>query len=791
MKRQRPSNSQRLESSSRHISPKKSKKGTYPNPSPASTHPNYKSNRNWKQWKQHRSHDYNTHQFLDSSATVHAGLFGARRLPEIKSLWRHVVHLEGNFESNLHSVLTTTSASSRRKVGESGGGKISSRHLRRRTGSHKRRRRNRFPRGAESSNYTDSNNNNEETSEQLNQQKGQNTSQLIEQKCRRARRKPSLLKQAHSSWWNQELRQQITENHKDYHWLPTHLWHAKRFHLSSSIIFSWAVPLLHTNRGSRASLRLATSQANPKCTLQDATWEIDGCAVVLRANQGERSSNLGDEIVDILKVLLERITDIELDDDCLVSGQRSVEGLIHEIDSLPTGLVGPGTFLFKPMNGVVSCSKDDIVSIFVHPAIRLKVMNILSSLIEKHDSDIEISIEVATEPYSLLRVRGVSSTATVAKVLTIDWADVLPNYVDVDKIDDGTLLKIKRPLITSTAKQSSSQIILKSHRPNQYNIHLKQNVACSGWDILCHPSIFNDLFQAFVREGGSCAIGLVENARARLEASPPLPTFPRDYPDSTEGKLYWEGKSEDWKIIRNCIEGSWGRNNQLIRANVKVDCRETPTEEPEKLKCKKCKSLRINWPSIVSSNNNQSVIVVRGSFGAPFLQLLHGCGRFLDKVDPDNSKRQKRRPRRAMRPSNLAVHVPPLSKSEKEAHSKLCQQLKASLSLPALLRCEVFFVGKGLPSVGDFIFSFTARGDNSVKSADNQIPLGLVIAGCFSPTRGRSIGVAFVSAAKFIDALDGTEHGMVKDDSMFLEVAVANGTSPTHLRRSALLSLLL
>ena len=138
MKRQRPSTSQRLESSNGHSS-KKSKKGTWPNPSPPSTH------RNWKQWKQQQSHDYNTHQFLDSSATVHAGLFGARRLPEIKSLWRHVVHSEGHFESNnFHNALTTSSASSSRKVGESGGGKISSRHLRRRTGSHRRRRRHRF-----------------------------------------------------------------------------------------------------------------------------------------------------------------------------------------------------------------------------------------------------------------------------------------------------------------------------------------------------------------------------------------------------------------------------------------------------------------------------------------------------------------------------------------------------------------------------------------------------------------------------------------------------------------------
>ena len=820
MKRQQPSTSQRQGGlSSDGQSSKKVKKVAS---SPSNTSDDKKNNRNWKQWKQQQIHDYNTHQFLDSSATVHAGLFGARRLPEIKSLWRHVVQNEMDLKHNSEQEQIAT-----RKAGESGGGKISSRHLRRRTGSHKRRRRHRFPRGIESNNNDAAADDDDgidvksdiapAPEQQQHQQKGKATSQM-KKMCRRARRKPALLKQVHSCWWNEQHTQQKggkDEDHNSdktnhYNWIPTHLWHAKRFHVSSSPIFSWSVPLVHSNRGSRASLRLATSKTIPKCTIQDASWEIDGCAIVLRASRNNSSSSSGEQVVKVLLSILGRVTDVNLSDNAITSGQLSVDGLIHEIDSFPAGLVGPGTFIFKPINDDSTKCEACLLSIFLHSTIRLKVMSILTTLLNNHDSDSDIKLTISTEPYSLLRLRGTSSTATLADELSFNWIDILPENVNANEIDHGALLRMQVQCLSSTDciqsqnhMQSQNQIILKSHRPNYHHSHLPQNIACSGWDVLCHPSICNDLFQTLVLKGGACAIGLVEDARAQLEASPPLPIFPRDYPDSAEGQSYWEGSSTDWKLIRSCIEGSWGRNNRLLRQSQRESCEgKVSTDEPETSElvstCDVSPSnvIRIHWSRLVSSSSDQSVIVVRGDFGAPFLQLLHGCGRLPQMYGSDNTTRQRRRPRRPVRSSNLAIHAPPLSKDERERHSKLCQQLKASLSLPALLRCEVFFEGKGSPSVGDVIYGFTPRddrsNDGSLESLDQESPLGLVIASGFSPTRGRSYGVAFVSAAMFIDALDGTEHGMIKDKRMFLEVAVANRMpSHRHLRRCALLSLLL
>lgn len=684
------------------------------------------------------------------------------------------------------------------KVGESGGGKISSRHLRRRTGSHKRRRRHRFPQGVVQSSVGGMDEppdvpqkSDQQEQDQEQQRKKKETPQ--KQMCRRARRKPALLKQSHSGWWQQpqegkQKPDKDCEHTTDKaHWIPTHLWHAKRFHISTPI-FSWSIPLMNANRGSRASLRLATSQMTPKCTIQDATWEIDGSAIILQASPISNGNTLSNELlVNVLRSVLEKITDLNcLSDKTITSGHRIAEGLIYEIDSFPAGLVGPASFMFKSMNNDTPKSEVHL-SIFVHPAIRSKFVSILNTLVGQY-SDSDINVSVSTEPYSLLRVRGTSSAAAVADVLSFNWDDI-SNHVGENGFDHGSILL--RP-----------QIILKCHQPNQHNRHLPQNLACSGWDILCHPSIGNDLFQRLVRQGGSCAVGLVEDARAQLEADPPLPIFPRDYPDSVVGRVYWEGSSaiqNDWALIRSCIEGSWGRNKTLFRRHRKEGYdRKASAEESSKVimnsNATEKKTARIYWSHLVSPSYDKFVIVVRGSFGIPFLQLLHGCGRLHRKSD-SNRATQTRRPRRPVRPSNAAVNAPSLSKAEKEAHSKLCQKLKASLSLPALLRCELIFDGKGSPAIGDIIYTFSPRdndcGCNSSKGLGNESHLGLVIAGGFSPTRGRSYGVAFVSAAMFIEALDGTEHGMVKDERMFLKVDVAKGHSPRHLRRCALLSLLL
>lgn len=797
-----------------------------------------RSNTDWKQWRQQQTHDYNTHNFLDASATVSAGLFGARRLPEMKSLWRHMV--KGELDT-LHKGSDQTAI---RRAGESGGGKISSRHLRRRTNSHKRRRRHRFPRGKNDGlggseiglkdDADDSNGSIEVQVKIAGDESGEKSKQK-KNPCRRARRKPSLMKMSHSNWWQPETITQsgqtqsttqtpgTTVPHK---WIPTHLWHAKRFHVSPPL-FSWSIPLIHSGRGSRASLRLASSETFPKCTIQDGTWEFNGC--VIRLETTTENAPIQKSMQILISVLQKLCGPASfLNEESILAGQRAGEGLVHEIDACPLHPIGPATFFFgcETSDSAPECAR---VSILIHPAIYQQVVTLLRTLLPTdHDK-----VSLSTVPLSVLRIRGRASTSALLKVLGISensgsFGDPM-NHGTL--IEGGTLPNSDSKSIPNAITGQSS-ILLKSYQPNQNYQHLPHNLASSGWDVLCHPSIISPLFQAFVNDGGACAIGLAEDARAHLEAYPPLPMFPRDYPDTEEGKAYWEGSKQslntwqDWAVIRACVESSWGRINTPLRRSIQHRKRYNDEEMRHSKEGRKSKSHEspldvtptlsskvqlfgrdaslIHWTSLISPDE-ESTILVRGSFGVPFLQLLHGCGRLHSKPDGDtNHQTRHRRPRRQVRPPTLAVHASPLSKKDSQAHSSMCQQMISSLSLPALLRCELYCEGKGAFNIGDLIYPFDLQDSAGIRQrpdvsgnavrTSQPLSLGVVVAAGFSPSRGRYHGIGFVGAAKLMDALDGTVYGMgmqIPQSSGQNKMALKVMISCAGCRRFALLSILL
>lgn len=806
----------------------------------------------WKQWKRQQSHDYNTHQFLDASATVNAGLFSARRLPEIKGLWRRVVcdqlntaiAAAGSDDSNACEV-------GFRRSGESGGGKISSRHLRRRTNSHRPRRRHRFPRGKSCNNDVSDDTDTIEDTVVL----------IGHKRCRRARRKPALMKESHSSWWypinNLQSEQLVASNDEHYpnNWLATHLWHAKRFHISPKL-FGWSIPLINCNRGSRASLRLATSTRYPKCTIQDGTWEINGCAIKLEVRTVDTPalSELTQVPSEILISILRRLCCSEspfLNADAIYAGKQAFEGIVHEIDEFPLMPIGPATFIFCLSSDECNDKTDTAnLCILIHPAVHQKVVDLLNQIISSRD-DIGMELTLSTMPMSLLRIRGRASMSTLQNALehteNIGLLGGVANHGNL--IHCETFSPIEGGLTStlqsvSTKADNQSWIILKCHQPNQLFQHLPHNLASSGWDILCHPSICVSLFQSFVVDGGACSVGVVEDARAKLEAYPPLPVFPRDYPDTEQGRKYWDGdmtmtavnstegcdeqaiaSSKGWTVIRACFDGSWGRINTPLKRTIrhcekqleqKKICKRkdlnpmslTETLMPQLvLRKSSCglETLSIHWELLTPPN---SPIVIRGSFVIPFLQQLHGCGRLYSQLTVDTSEKQcRRKPRRKVLFPQLIVRASPLSKEESHLHSKLCQQLIAALSLPGLVRCELYCDGKGSIKVGDLILSWISSSDDSSSTGFNfdngagQIdeqshasPLGIVAAGGFSPCRGRCHGIGFVSAAKLLNALDGTlGMGMAiplsKQRKMVIKVIIVSDTSSSG--RSALLSILL
>ncbi|KAL7505748.1 hypothetical protein ACHAXN_003187 [Cyclotella atomus] len=786
-----------------------------------------------------KDQDYSKHAFLDASATVHAGLFAARRLPEIKSLWRGLV--DDAIESGSSGV---------RKVGHSGGGKISCRHLRRRTGSHRPRRRHRFPRGdygrktstdddgleidsepnsvdfealVSRSNAIASGNENAD-SKQPSTKKRQNESKP---RCRRARRKPALLKAVHSRWWSpSELHPNptyVAENHK---WLPTHHWHTKRFHIAS--LFGWIVPLVHCNRGSRASLRLARD----RCTIQDATWEISGCALVLRVGTDGNSTNPVLHVECFLRRICGSDSSV-LTDEKVLCGDKLGNGLVYEIDSFPLKLVGPASFLFA-RNG-----DSRSVSIMVHPSICSKVQSLLETLISDSGGS---NTSLSVKPVSLLRIRGSSSLSTLVDVLSMESQMLMHSGENIEADIDSDTISNHGLVVSFETDQSSTQwkrlscggyfssdlnpnnITIQCQQPNGhvFGKSLPHNAACSGFDIFCHPSMASSLFQAFVMKG-ACAIGLTEDARAQNEAVPPLPVFPRDFPDTDIGRCYWElSRTErerdeyksfiDWIVIRTCLEAPSGRmstslkwvlkhhSEQQKKSTVVHQC-EAENNSPQELLVRRVKTLgqsysMIQWNGLIPSfqSDDISVLCVRGSFCDPFLAILRNYGKFKS-CHSDTTKKHKHR-----RQYNAIVKASRLSKSQAEAHFSLCNNLLDALSLPAVLRCEITCFGKGTLEPGDLLFpleNIAAANDGSEnKERDSMAPLGVVAAGAFSPSRGTYYGVGFVGASRFIEALmhctvDGM--GMKGIDGcpkMMLKVHLRK-VSPDCAGRQALLSLLL
>lgn len=226
---------------------------------------------------------------MDASASVAATTFGARRLPEIKALWNA-------------QPLTSLSATLEYK---SGGGKTSCSHLRRRTTSHKPRRRHRYPRGKDDNN-------------------SQGEAEKRKRPCRRARRKPALLREKHEAW--QQAISDPSEKCAVF-WLPTHFWHAQRFHMHENF-FGWKVPLVHTNRGARAALRMAKEGHT---LIQDVTWRMQPIVI-------------GSPDLETLIGSFQRICPNVLSSDApnaILSGNCFGEGMLHDIDAFPSGGVGP------------------------------------------------------------------------------------------------------------------------------------------------------------------------------------------------------------------------------------------------------------------------------------------------------------------------------------------------------------------------------------------------------------------------------------------------------------------
>jgi hypothetical protein len=368
--------------------------------------------------------------------------------------------------------------------------------------------------------------------------------------------------------------------------------------------------------------------------------------------------------------------------------------------------------------------------------------------------------------------------------------------------DDGKnkedLLVVDECSAVDNAKKRA-QCYLISVSPYQNDLQraeLDANAGVSGWDILCPAEYAKPIFLT-LEHYGAAVIGLAEEAALSLEADPPLPCFPRDYPDTRQGQLYWistqkaandsiitKERHADWSVVRHFLEGGTGRirampKNGRARKEQRITKTDSdPAAKPVQIEQNKT---TVTWSNVFANDDDEisesnDLVVVRGAaFGLPFSQALTFSFAAGEEEEPQHSKNrqddeplqeqgqasrgsQKRR-RRLSRVRQMGNVDLATIKQKLKGHAELCTHLSSSLSLPALLFCRIRVCGKGTMSPGDLILiTNLSTGEmkvplmSSQKVPNNLLSIGHVTASTFSQNRGYIHGTGIVRAESLLSA---------------------------------------
>jgi hypothetical protein len=436
-------------------------------------------------------------------------------------------------------------------------------------------------------------------------------------------------------------------------------------------------------------------------------------------------------MIDQIRII---IPDFALDE------TKLLEAFAYQPSAFPKGGIGPVAWLCST-SPLFGSAKDDTQScyiyFFVHPSIQQTLLHILRQILEP--STLTGPLCFVHGGLSWLRLRGKAALESLLMaMLSIAKdekrsTDIGAIIADLETGIDCQLSHVQCRAATNHETPNSQEVKLILRRPVQVDFH--GNFGSCGVDVVCEPSLGQKLLVALVLHGMACPIGVTELAHLELECEPPRPLFPRDYPDTSVGMSYWKAALPEWKILRAYYEGGLGR----IRPD------------------RTSQQVLISWNTILPtdfqllvSEDETTVVTVRGSFGQPFQQAINGIGyihRNGDKASNSGAAAESlviRRSRRKSGNPSLPVQAPPISRDQVSQHRNLCKTLLLSLSLPAVLLAHICLHEKGQLDTGTLLYAT----DGSVNE-----PLGVVTAAIFSSGRGRHHGIAVVGAARLLEAL--------------------------------------
>ena len=536
---------------------------------------------------------------------------------------------------------------------------------------------------------------------------------------RRTRRKQkSQLQAIHSQWrWLSTTHHDdddITNNGSTKttnQWISTHIWHAKRFHMHD--LWGWQVPLLHTNRGTQAAVRLVSK--DEKCLVQDVTWKVQ--PVECRITDPKNMTTLQPALRRIFPDFVEPTHSQESGKVLMTYGTT----MFHEVDQHPMRAIGPVSYLIQstPILSPTQHEGDEYTFFYfwVHPSIRTMFIRQIHIVLNVFSSS-----SVTKGPYpsidggvSCLQLRGKYAINCLQKCLS-DHDDFSSIATINQKITVQNEQRVPNQCVSFTLNNPAVLCVwIQPRDPTK-----PSNYGVCGLDIFGSPESVKDLFLRLILRGGACPIGLIEEEAIRLEAQPPMTMFPRDFPDTEQGVAYWQsGESRDWTLLREHDYGSTGR------------IRNSPLS-----------SLSIAWTEVVPIDTDQ-IVLLRGPFLKPFLDALESLGRSLTTQKARGSKFKKIRRRVVNR--NKPRKVPKPSTEERAEHeSYYCEKMAQSLSLPAALLCHVAIYGPGTMEMGTPLYRYGVASDEL---------LGYAVGGSFSPSLGFYHGKAVVGASALLVAV--------------------------------------
>ena len=481
------------------------------------------------------------------------------------------------------------------------------------------------------------------------------------------------------------------------------------------VLWGWQVPVPHTNRGARATLRLSHTH----CLIQDVTWERRP-SIYLELNPDCPTAVLLQGLSQILPSWAEDSSiGKRLKHNTIVAG----ECIFHKIDQFPRGAIGPVWWRVE----------NNVLHVLGHPSIQQRVIEntqqLRSNLPTLFRETKKEAIHGVYHCCCVFRLSGTGVRKALEKSINFKSKTQLPDAPEMLSHGATVDIAIELPGVDNVVS-----ILLVRVQPRP--LDCPENRVVAGFDLYCESEHAS---QIWTQLSLNCAaIGMVDQSHLQLECEPPVPVFPRDFVDSEESSKYWLPSSESdrndpetsWSRIRHLSEGGWGR--LPIRKSLDLKgihwSKLIPTLAPRDYGAE----------TGVKAAEDVDVVTVRGPYGKPFVTILECCGRRLESTKEGITR--SRRNRRRTQPVNITTKVQPADKDDVDEWRQAVHSLLVSLSLPAVLQAHIVVLGKGTLQCGDQLLVGGSH-------------VGVVTAGSFSPSRGHCHGFGIIGAAMLLKIL--------------------------------------